>query len=248
MASKWLAVCCASLVLSSIAACGDDDDGGGASLPGSVSRDEQLEDLDEDQVVDLCETLDDQLSDVVSERDAIRLSCILTAYTSSLGGAGELDEEACEDAVEECVDEGGIGEPTTTSECDADELVSSAEGCELTAGELVDCLNANARQVAAAVDAINCSTLADDPDAIDDAFGAVAECRELERECPEVLDVDSEEPAGGGEDPTGSRCEDTCGSDDNGEWAGDGTCDDGGPDSENGACTLGTDCMDCGER
>jgi hypothetical protein len=236
------------LVLSSVAACGGDDDSGGASLPGSVSRDEQLEDLDEDQVVDLCETLEDQLSDVVSERDAIRLSCTLTAYTSSLGAAGELDEEACEEAVEECVDDGGIGEPTTTSECDADELITSAEGCELTAGELVDCLNANARQVAAAVDAITCSTLADDRGAIDDAFGDVAQCMDLERECPEVLDVGSEDVPGGEDDPPASGCEDTCGPDDNGEWAGDGTCDDGGPDAEIAVCTLGTDCMDCGER
>ncbi len=250
MTSRWLLVCGALSMLSSVAACGDDDDGG-ASLPGSVSRDEQLQDLDEDQVVDLCESIDDQLADVVSEREAIRLSCTLSAYTTSLTGAGEFDEDACNDSVDACIEDAADLEPTTTTECNADELVDSAEGCELTAGELVDCLNANARQVAAAVDRITCSTLADDPDAVDEAFGEVAECMDLEDECPEVLDVGSEEPGGGqepgGEEPA-SGCEDTCGEDGGGEWADDGTCDDGGQGSENGACPLGTDCTDCGER
>ena len=250
MASSGRRFCGALSMLSSVAACGDDDDGG-ASLPGSVSRDEELQDLDEDQVVDLCESVDDQLADVVSERDAIRLSCTLSAYTTSLTGAGEFDEDACEDAVDQCIEDSADLEPTTTSECDADELLDSADGCELTAGELVDCLNANAQQVADAVDQITCAALADDPDAVDEAFGDVAECMELEEECPAVLDVGGEEPGGevpGGGDPPASGCEDTCGPDDNGDWAGDGTCDDGGEGSEFGVCPLGSDCTDCGER
>ena len=31
-------------------------------------------------------------------------------------------------------------------------------------------------------------------------------------------------------------------------WAGDGTCDDGGPGAEYASCALGTECTDCGAR
>lgn len=37
-------------------------------------------------------------------------------------------------------------------------------------------------------------------------------------------------------------CGDSC------HFAADGDCDDGGPGSEFGSCTLGADCADCGER
>ena len=37
-------------------------------------------------------------------------------------------------------------------------------------------------------------------------------------------------------------CENTC------DYAGDGTCDDGGYNSTTTVCSLGTDCEDCGER
>jgi hypothetical protein len=41
---------------------------------------------------------------------------------------------------------------------------------------------------------------------------------------------------------TNGVCIDTC------EFAGDGVCDDGGPESDFGACEFGTDCADCGPR
>ena len=37
-------------------------------------------------------------------------------------------------------------------------------------------------------------------------------------------------------------CSDTC------FWADDGWCDDGGPGSDNGDCSYGSDCIDCGIR
>lgn len=37
-------------------------------------------------------------------------------------------------------------------------------------------------------------------------------------------------------------CDDTC------HWPADGECDDGGPNSLNDYCNLGTDCTDCGSR
>lgn len=37
-------------------------------------------------------------------------------------------------------------------------------------------------------------------------------------------------------------CNDTC------YWAGDGECDDGGDNSLNDFCEIGTDCTDCGTR
>ena len=37
-------------------------------------------------------------------------------------------------------------------------------------------------------------------------------------------------------------CDDSC------PFANDGVCDDGGKDSLNDVCQLGTDCNDCGER
>ncbi|MBT3646801.1 MAG: hypothetical protein HN542_01015 [Flavobacteriales bacterium] len=37
-------------------------------------------------------------------------------------------------------------------------------------------------------------------------------------------------------------CDDTC------YWAMDGECDDGGDDSLNDFCEIGTDCADCGTR
>lgn len=48
------------------------------------------------------------------------------------------------------------------------------------------------------------------------------------------------EPEPDGE-PTG-MCTNTC------QYASDGECDDGGPDSDFSVCDLGTDCDDCGER
>lgn len=39
------------------------------------------------------------------------------------------------------------------------------------------------------------------------------------------------------------RCDDSC---DDGDWANDGQCDDGRPQSFSSVCTLGTDCSDCG--
>ncbi len=42
--------------------------------------------------------------------------------------------------------------------------------------------------------------------------------------------------------PAGSVCENTC------EYADDGECDDGGPDSITSICTFGSDCGDCGPR
>jgi secreted trypsin-like serine protease len=42
--------------------------------------------------------------------------------------------------------------------------------------------------------------------------------------------------------PAGGMCDDTC------YWAGDGFCDDGGPDAEFADCFYGTDCADCGPR
>ncbi|MEM9187743.1 MAG: hypothetical protein AAGF12_01105 [Myxococcota bacterium] len=50
-------------------------------------------------------------------------------------------------------------------------------------------------------------------------------------------------PAGATPTPSASaNCTDTC------SYAGDGECDDGGPDSQYDVCGLGTDCMDCGPR
>ena len=45
-------------------------------------------------------------------------------------------------------------------------------------------------------------------------------------------------------------CTDTCGPENNGDgtYAGDGACDDGGPEAEYDVCTYGTDCTDCGPR
>ena len=37
-------------------------------------------------------------------------------------------------------------------------------------------------------------------------------------------------------------CTNTC------NWASDGACDDGGPRAQNAACSLGTDCVDCGSQ
>ena len=48
---------------------------------------------------------------------------------------------------------------------------------------------------------------------------------------------DTTEGTGGG---TGSLCTNTC------EYANDGECDDGGPESLYDDCELGTDCADCG--
>jgi hypothetical protein len=49
---------------------------------------------------------------------------------------------------------------------------------------------------------------------------------------------------GGDQPPTGApvSCTDIC------TYAGDGECDDGGPDSAYSVCDFGTDCMDCGPR
>ena len=51
-----------------------------------------------------------------------------------------------------------------------------------------------------------------------------------------------DENDGGGGGGGTEICDDSC------EFAGDGVCDDGGPDSEFAACDLGTDCSDCGPR
>ena len=40
----------------------------------------------------------------------------------------------------------------------------------------------------------------------------------------------------------GQTCSNTC------NWASDGDCDDGGPGAQYAACSLGTDCVDCGSR
>lgn len=45
-----------------------------------------------------------------------------------------------------------------------------------------------------------------------------------------------------GNDSSDVLCMDTC------DWAGDGVCDDGGPDAEYDVCAYGTDCADCGPR
>lgn len=65
-------------------------------------------------------------------------------------------------------------------------------------------------------------------------------------DCEDAGDqTDTEEPDAGDETDTGAPgllCTDTCGS------AGDGECDDGGPNSLYDVCALGTDCSDCGPR
>jgi hypothetical protein len=51
--------------------------------------------------------------------------------------------------------------------------------------------------------------------------------------------------SGSGPGEGATLCLDTCG---NGDWAGDGVCDDGGPGHDYAACSFGTDCSDCGVR
>ena len=46
--------------------------------------------------------------------------------------------------------------------------------------------------------------------------------------------------------PCASQCDNTCVG--NPSYAADGDCDDGGPDSDFGHCSYGTDCIDCGTR
>lgn len=53
---------------------------------------------------------------------------------------------------------------------------------------------------------------------------------------------DDDSTAGDDDTTTDQICSDTC------EYAGDGACDDGGPDSEFDECDYGTDCTDCGSR
>ena len=47
---------------------------------------------------------------------------------------------------------------------------------------------------------------------------------------------------------TAQICSNTCGPDQDGSWANDGYCDDGGPGYDFAACTCGSDCGDCGTR
>ncbi len=81
------------------------------------------------------------------------------------------------------------------------------------------------------------------------------------RECAEGTDCADcgvrDAPPQGGEGGEGNGnewdgpvlCEDTCGPRGNeGAWADDGACDDGGPGAEYNECELGTDCTDCGPR
>jgi len=56
---------------------------------------------------------------------------------------------------------------------------------------------------------------------------------------PRIHVVDGSSSSSGG---GGRACTNTC------QWAGDGECDDGGPGSTFAACSLGTDCQDCGPR
>ena len=82
---------------------------------------------------------------------------------------------------------------------------------------------------------------------------------EAEGPCPDgVARVQGECPGGEGEGEgeastnpeVDELCDDTCAPAGGrpGTWAGDGSCDDGGPGADTPECSLGTDCADCGVR
>jgi hypothetical protein len=75
--------------------------------------------------------------------------------------------------------------------------------------------------------------------------GAQFDICTLGTDCDDCGARDGTSPPPGGEpdpDPAGMGCSNEC------PFAGDGACDDGGPDAEFDLCPLGTDCDDCGQR
>jgi hypothetical protein len=215
-------------------------------IPPSLSRSDLISELTPAEVMELCSTLDDELSAAVSEDDFERLSCtlfaLLTSASSDSAGGTVVDRAQCDRAFNDCLSSGG-GATTTTSSCDDGRLMSAAEGCPTTVGALADCAHASAQQLARAVDTFNCAAFSN-PSVVEEAFTGpmdVAECRSIESECPALLDGDTSSGGPSGEPPA-SGCENTC------PFRNDGECDDGGAGMITNFCILGTDCDDCGPR
>jgi hypothetical protein len=214
-----------------------------------VSGDQVLSELTEDEVVALCENLNEQLSEIVTEEALANFGCaffaLITAGEPDSNGQITVDPVACEQAVDECMSAGGGGEVMETANCQPDNLTTAADGCSTTVDEFTACLDASVSQLESALGAFSCESLSD-PEVAAELLGSgmqdptsLPECATIAEECPALFD------SGGGSvgEPAADGCDDSCEGNLN-----DGFCDDGGEGADFNLCPLGTDCADCGPR
>jgi len=140
------------MLLMMIAGCGDDEDEGRPRYRSnvSVSTDTPVADLDDDELREICASVDAHVSAHVDLSVVAYAACLPQAILSS------ADQDTCEAEFDRCVD--GFPEPIAIRARFEDEAlcVSGLRACNATVADLDTCLNLNFDVVYSVVDSLSC--------------------------------------------------------------------------------------------
>lgn len=135
-----------------IVGCGDDEDEGRPRYRSnvSVSTDTTVADLDDDDLREICASVDAHVTAHVDLSVVAYVACLPQAILSS------SDEAACESEFDRCVDD--FPDPIAVNARFEDEslCISGLRGCDATVADLDTCLNLNFDVVYDVVDTLSC--------------------------------------------------------------------------------------------
>lgn len=168
------------------AGCGGDDDGGSTQIDLGVADDKALSDMSEDEAKNACERAAETIQSVLDPKKLASSICTLMAVsiTDSESQCNEM-RKACLDSVEQSSDEFG----DFTADMDCEQTSNDFVGCDVTVGQLEDCMNDSLRAFLAVFDGYSCKDAgkvsSEELDGLEAAFDVEppASCQPLIDEC-----------------------------------------------------------------
>jgi hypothetical protein len=147
--------------------------GAACSSGGSgVSSSKPVSEFDQGDVDKFCDYTDELFSEI--EEDFVKVLCYALAAAFGDG------EEECEMLAQECIEGEEEEEEEEEDQCELGDLPDCAS--EITAGELEDCLEAEADQISTFARTVNCAS------DFEQAFVDPPECQAIEAKCPGFFD------------------------------------------------------------
>jgi len=166
--------------------CGDDDDGSRPRYQSnvSVSTDTPVSNLEDDDLREICASLDAHLQ--------ANVDLGIVAYAACLPGAilSNSDQDACEAELDNCIDR--FPDPITVNARLEDETVcfSSLRACNASVADLDTCINLNLEIVYDLFDTLSCGGVSDsEAQEAAERASAINVCADVSAACNDFANV-----------------------------------------------------------